>query len=162
MSVITDHDVVLGKTNIHISKELRDVWRSNRQLSFNNKESFGVLIGSQSVKADEFWLEKCSTPQKTDTATRTSFNMRAISHQDLVDACFNNSSGRLGYLGTWHTHPEPSPMPSNIDINDWHRCITRNSDRQLLFVIVGQVDFCVFTKFEGKIYRILKEAIDER
>ncbi|MFX9397410.1 Mov34/MPN/PAD-1 family protein, partial [Acinetobacter baumannii] len=47
------------------------------------------------------------------------------------------SNGTSVYLGTWHSHPQNIPTPSNIDYADWKSCILRNPDRQLFFAIVG-------------------------
>lgn len=160
MFVRSNQMLVTGNTKIHISEELLGIWRDKRQLSKNSHEAFGVLIGSQSECASEFWLETCTSPQQQDSATRTSFNLRASHHQNVVDSYYKSSKGMLGYVGTWHTHPERTPMPSFIDITDWRECCRRNPDRRLIFAIIGQMDMCIFRESKGMFNCIYKESID--
>ena len=47
------------------------------------------------------------------------------------------SLGTKSYLGEWHTHPEPNPRPSSLDITEWKKTANYNED-MLLFLIVGQ------------------------
>jgi len=148
------------KLKIHISEEIISTWRSQRQLTKSKNEAFGALIGSQSETANEFWLETCTIPQKSDSATRTSFVMRDPHHQKLVESYYYRSNGEIGYVGTWHTHPEPTPTPSTIDIMDWKDCMNRNPDRVLIFAIVGQEQACIFKIFNGTFKLIFKEKID--
>jgi len=161
MFALTSQSKIFEKTKVNVSKDLITLWRASRQVDNITHEAFGVLIGSQSMSANEFWLEKCTTPQKTDSATRRSFNLRAPYHQNIVNSFYKSSNGIWGYVGTWHTHPEPTPVPSVIDIADWHECTKRNPDRGLIFVIVGQMDVCIFRTFGGSFKRICKERIDD-
>jgi integrative and conjugative element protein (TIGR02256 family) len=161
MSVM-DETVINSKDDtLYITSNVIDMWRNHRQLSINNKESFGVLIGSQSGDVDEIWIERCTEPKTKDRATRSSFMLKDPVHQKEVDISFTESDGKLGYIGTWHTHPENSPSPSQTDLNDWRECLNRNNDRTLIFVIVGLSDFCIY-RFKGKRFnRIMKEKIDD-
>ncbi|GAC13227.1 Mov34/MPN/PAD-1 family protein [Aliiglaciecola lipolytica] len=161
MFVLNSEMATNGKTKVHVPLELLNIWRDNRQLDKDSYEAFGALIGSQSECASEFWLNTCTLPQKQDSATRTSFNLRASHHQRVVDSYFKSSKGTLGYVGTWHTHPQHTPIPSNVDISDWRECIKRNPDRRLLFVIIGQVNMCIFREVEGIFECVYKEEIDE-
>ncbi|PYE33906.1 integrative and conjugative element protein (TIGR02256 family) [Idiomarina fontislapidosi] len=161
MLVLTSDNSFFGRTTIYVSEGLIELWRTKRQLDRNANEAFGALIGSQSVSGNEVWLKECSIPQTMDYATRTSFSMCAPHHQTLVDSFYKRSNGELGYVGTWHTHPEPTPAPSSLDIADWHECTKRNPDRRLVFVIVGQVHICIFRMLKGSFTRICKEGIDD-
>jgi integrative and conjugative element protein (TIGR02256 family) len=161
MFVLTSQNSITEKTKIHISEELYNLWRTSRQLNNSANEAFGVLIGSQVTVADEFWLEAGTQPQRSDLATRTSFSLRSPHHQTMVDSFYNSSNGTLGYVGTWHTHPEPTPVPSSVDITDWHECTKRNPDRGLVFVIVGQLHICIFRGHQGSFKCVYKEKINE-
>ncbi len=122
---------------VHISSDVVECLNRHRQLDNVSAEQFGVLMGSRSIKESEFWIEANTTPQANDKATRFGFLLRDKKHQKEVDKFFDSSDGILGYMGTWHTHPEALPTPSCVDINDWKRCVKRNSDRQLFFIIQG-------------------------
>ena len=75
-----------------------------------------------------------------DRATRHSFHRSRAPHQRAIDEAWTRSQGSCVYLGEWHTHPEPDPHPSTIDLDDWRRRL-REDDVEapyLFFVIVGQ------------------------
>ena len=46
------------------------------------------------------------------------------------------SAGTIGYVGEWHTHPEPVPSPSGQDCANW-RNLVRQTKHPLAFVILG-------------------------
>jgi len=155
MSVINSYKVF---SNEHITVNISDIvfqsWQDNRQLKLGDSEKFGVLIGSRSVEDSIYWVEECSTPKSNDNATRTSFQLKDPEHQNIVDISYQKSGGELGYIGTWHTHPQLVPTPSLIDINDWNNCISRNFDRVLLFSIVGQLMTYIFVQENENYFRL--------
>ena len=78
-------------------------------------------------------------------------------HQKAIDKAFKKSSGEMGYIGTWHTHPQNSPIPSGIDINDWANCIERNLDRLLLFVIVGRKKTTIYIYLNNNLEELTRD-----
>lgn len=148
-----------GTIILSVSSAVIDNWQSLKQDKKEIAEAFGVLIGGQNHDISKLWIEACSTPLAKDTSTRTSFNLKDIRHQKLVDKYFKASNGILGYLGTWHSHPEPIPTPSCIDLKDWYSCCARNPDRKLIFVIVGMSYFCVYHLSGKNFERICKELL---
>jgi len=125
-----------------------------RQLNPSDGERFGVLVGSHSGDRGCIWLEDLTQPLEADKSARFSFRLQDPGHQRFVDRSFNESDGQLGYVGTWHTHPEKDPVPSKIDLEDWQRCMARNPDRGLVFAIVGIDQVALFAEHSGKIKRI--------
>lgn len=136
--------------HLTIKQSVIQTWDSYRQSKAQAPESFGVLIGSCNKMADQYCIEAVTSPEKQDKQSRFYFLLKDPAHQDAVDQAYNQSQGLLGYLGTWHTHPEATPTPSRVDINDWLSCVKRNPDRLLFFVIVGTRDICVFMQFRNK------------
>ena len=132
------------------------IWQGGRQIHQNAPESFGILIGSCDKTSMSCRIERATIPGKRDVQSRSHFVLQDPCHQKAVNQAYHQSDGYLGYLGTWHTHPEASPKPSTVDINDWLACIERNPDRQLYFVIVGIEKTHVFVK-QGKQFKKLKE-----
>jgi integrative and conjugative element protein (TIGR02256 family) len=138
MSVKGSHaHFFLNQYSVFVEEPVLRIWERHRQTTEHLTESFGALIGSKSEDQTTFWVESCTTPQPNDSATRTSFAMRDSFHQKEVESSFNETNGLWGYIGTWHTHPEPDPIPSRLDIADWGKCTERNPDRVLFFFIVG-------------------------
>lgn len=127
-----------------ISGSVLQIWKDEAQLKRNDPERFGVLIGSRTEGTEEHWIEEVTKQFSGDRATRHSFLMQDKRHQRVVDQAFQHSKGMLGYVGTWHTHPEPIPKPSAVDLKDWRACVKRNPGRQLFFVIVGMEQICVY------------------
>lgn len=132
-------DLILNTSDftIQISQNLNNTFHYFRQSTIDAHEAFGVLIGYKTIDEKYYNLTNLTTPQKNDVHTRNSFKLLDPRHQQEVDAFFEQSNGRLGYLGTWHTHPEKNPFASIVDLEDWNSCITRNNDRKLFFIIIG-------------------------
>lgn len=141
---------------LSITNAVIDNWQHFKQNKEEKSEAFGVLIGGRNHDSSKLWIEACSTPLAKDKSTRSSFVLKDTGHQKLVNEYFKASNGTLGYLGTWHTHPEPTPTPSIIDLKDWHSCCERNPDRKLIFIIVGMSHFCAYHRLEKKFMRIYK------
>lgn len=81
-------------------------------------------------------------------------------HQKTIDKAFKESNGELGYIGTWHTHPQDEPIPSIIDLNDWGQCALRNPDRQLVFVIVGKTQVNIYIRNNDKLEVVTRKVDD--
>lgn len=130
---------------LNVSGPVIETWQSHRQITRHLHESFGVLVGSKSSDASIYWLDEITTPLPDDTHTRFSFILRDKGHQEKVNHAYRQSANRLGYMGTWHTHPENYPVPSTIDLRDWRACSARNQDRKMFFIIVGIKQTKLFT-----------------
>lgn len=149
---MTEHYITISSNNIQLSiaSTVIDIWKKYRQVNADMHESFGVMIGSQENEPVSVVIEDVTTPLPKDRHSRSNFLLIDKGHQKTVDAAFKKSNGALGYLGTWHTHPEKNPSPSAIDINDWRKCIKRNPDRKLFFIVVGIEKTKIYTINENK------------
>ncbi|MYF38900.1 MAG: hypothetical protein F4219_09120 [Gammaproteobacteria bacterium] len=142
------------RVNVH--KDVAEVWHRHRQTGAKTVESFGVLIGTTSVNRREIWIEMVTTPMSRDQCSRFSFSLLDPGHQKAVCKMFYSTDGRAIYLGTWHTHPESIPEPSNIDKNDWANCLRMNRRRPLAFVLVGIEEIRLFIQRNGR-FKSLQE-----
>lgn len=124
------------KFDLYISYRVIQTWMRYKQLGNKDLEACGVLIGHQNI-SDQYWIEDVTEPMPQDCRSTHKFTLKDPGHQKEVDLAFSKSNGTSIYLGTWHSHPQTIPIPSNIDYGDWKICISRNSDRQLFFIIVG-------------------------
>lgn len=110
-----------------------------RQTQCVSREAGGVLLGRWLRGSEHVVVDELTTPMRGDRRGRTSFHRAARAHQQHIDRAYAESQGTCGYLGEWHTHPEPDPTPSSIDLDDWRRRL--RDDRvdvpHLFFVIVG-------------------------
>ncbi len=137
MQIIIDKNCS-KQINVNINPQIINIWRKFRQSSIIDKEACGVLIGGFDQLEKKIIVDGCTLPMKGDFRKRFSFFLRDKGHQCTVDKAFNKSRGTSFYLGTWHTHPENNPTPSQADLTDWKSCIDRNPLIPcFLFAIVG-------------------------
>ncbi len=116
------------------------VMESFRQLEPRDAEAGGVLLGRFIRGTEDIVIDEVTTPTWWDCQSRTSFRRRTWGHQRIIDARWSTSGGTSLYLGEWHSHPEPTPSPSGVDLEDWKRRL-RVDDFEgdtLLFLIAGQ------------------------
>ena len=123
--------------DLSISKSVYDLWLKFRQMNHNDTEACGVLIGTKDFASNHYCIESVTVPMSKDIRTKYSFTMKDPRHQQIVDKAYLDSNGISIYLGTWHSHPQAIPIQSHIDYEDWQRCLKRNPDRNLFFVIIG-------------------------
>lgn len=112
------------------------------QLSRTAAEAGGVLIGRHIIGGTDVVVDRVTGPMSGDRRSRTRFDRARWRHQRILDDEWEQSGGTSVYLGEWHTHPEPRPSPSQMDMDDWHKRLTRDRVEAefLLFVIVGQIE----------------------
>ena len=101
-------------------------------------EAGGLLLGRHLKDCSHLAVDYISEPQRGDKRSRCSF-FRGKGHQKTAHKYWHNSGGTCAYLGSWHTHPEPYPTPSQTDINDWLNVLKNDvyEGSHLYFVIVG-------------------------
>jgi integrative and conjugative element protein (TIGR02256 family) len=90
--------------------------------------------------------------RETDKPINEHFDLIAgPAHQLFAEKLWQDTGKLVGYIGEWHTHPEPHPAPSGIDSKDWLR-ISKTIQHPMLFMIVSCHDvdsstfFCVLNK----------------
>ena len=102
-------------------------------------EAGGVLIGRRIKGTPHSIVDEVTEPLNGDRRARASFARRDHRHQERIHSAWRDSGGTSGYLGEWHTHPEPDPTPSAIDRHDWRRRLSADhvDADYVYFVIVG-------------------------
>lgn len=116
-------------------------------------ESAGLLIGYYNQNG-EVLIDTFTTPKTSDQRTRTKFKLDAQSHQAEIENVYAASEQLLGYVGTWHTHPQDVPSPSISDKTDWRIHEQDNPDRPLFFIVVGIKTTSVYTLEKGKVIEL--------
>lgn len=159
---VANNGIMFISPNIQLSvnTQVYACWLKHRQMKYNDTEQFGVLIGSRADDESKIWIDTCTSPQNTDTSQRARFIMKDPNHQKMINNAFESSGGELGYIGTWHTHPQDNPIASTIDLADWKQCSLRNPDRQLVFVIIGNKQINIYVKRNHKL-EIITRKINE-
>ena len=145
---------------VTVCAEVAGIWHGHRQTEVTAVESFGVLIGMTSVDRRKIWIEAVTTPLPRDRCSRYSFALCDPGHQQAVCREFASSDGRAIYLGTWHTHPEPAPNPSEVDRHDWVSCLRANRGRPLAFVLVGTDAVRMFVHTRGRFKSLRQKCVN--
>lgn len=129
-----------------------------RQLHKNQCEQGGVLIGE--VRPPHIIITQITEPGPADVATRFGFTRKKQHHQHQVDQHWLTSGGFLTYIGEWHTHPEPNPTPSGVDLSSWRKGLPY--DRPSIVVIIGQqLDWWGYFE-KGKYLTLANQHTDEQ
>ena len=110
------------------------------------KEAGGILLGRYILDSNDAVVDQVTVPTPGDVRTRVNFVRAKRGHQESADQAWSNSRGTRHYLGEWHTHPEPLPKPSQVDLMNWKRLLAyyRNDPDPLYFVIVGTEAICAW------------------
>ena len=154
--VCNDEDVTLfqrGELRVILPISTQDQLIKFKQTSQEDFESAGLLIGHIRNNGD-IWINKITKPKEKDIRTRASFKLDSYAHQSEVNDIYASSDKLLGYLGTWHTHPQNIPIPSGVDIVDWKGHCTDNADRPLFFIVVGLSQISLYTIESGEVEEI--------
>lgn len=130
----------MPRGSLKLDVDVLHIFSKFRQMDRLATEAGGVIIGRHIVATDDVVADLATTPSKGDRRTRTSFHRSQEAHQPIVDTVWSRSAGTQVYLGEWHTHPEPYPVPSCMDMDDWQRRLERDvvDAGFVFFLIVGQ------------------------
>lgn len=125
------------KTLVHFSEDTLVVFKRHIQYKATDSEAGGLLLGT--VHGNHMLIEQATIPTKWDKRFRTMFERMPFGHGAIALSRWNASSGKVRYLGEWHTHPEDYPTPSGLDRSEWNRLSRLRQDgRSMLAAIVGR------------------------
>ncbi|WP_366526634.1 Mov34/MPN/PAD-1 family protein [Aquabacterium sp.] len=111
-------------------------------------EAGGILMGT--VHGQHMLVSEATQPTPHDRRSRFRFERSTRNHQGMASLRWRKSCGTVRYLGDWHTHPEESPIPSNIDRKEWAKLACQRQDgRPSLCVIVGSASLFVSLAFKN-------------
>lgn len=99
------------------------------------KEAGGILIGA--YRGPHVEIAACTTPMPNDRRLWNLFDRKDLGHGERAMQHWRENRRTLTFVGEWHTHPEPAPKPSYVDLNTWKKLGKRQKTMPLVFVIRG-------------------------
>ena len=119
---------------ILIETTVMNVLTGYAQRSNCSMEAGGILLGHR--KGSHLQVVFATEPSPADRRSRFRFQREIEPHQTIATQAWQQSGQTMDYLGEWHSHPESDPHPSNIDLTEWKKIISRASEC-FVFLIVG-------------------------
>lgn len=120
--------------NIEITPTVLEKFSRNQQGSFAAPEAGGLLFASISSRSIQ--IASATEPTKSDIRSRFFFKSSRRCAKASIKKAFKEG---LHFVGEWHTHPEPNPTPSKLDLDSMAESF-RSSKHQLehfVMIIVG-------------------------
>ncbi|MDB2121513.1 MAG: Mov34/MPN/PAD-1 family protein [Clostridium sp.] len=139
---------------IKIKSEVIKILKSYRQLSMNDCEAGGILIGYETLSGDII-IEYATKPLRKDGRTRISFNRVDKRHNKILKSIWTKQGNIHVYMGEWHTHPEPYPNYSSQDRMNWIQIGDKMNKSKFIHIIVGNKEVGVW-EYKANDKRILK------
>ncbi len=114
-------------------------------------EAGGVLLGRHILETSDIIVDCVTVPMPQDQRGRLQFFRSCQQHQKMINHAWQESGGTCTYLGEWHTHPEPYPMPSRIDRLAWQqKLLTDQFTEPIFFAIVGLAETRIWEGRRGR------------
>lgn len=106
-------------------------------------EGGGYVVGYQHNNTGNITLEAVSHPYSFDIRNRIGFDIKDFRHKLFLKRARRRKSY---YMGTWHTHPQKVPQPSEIDWIDWKETmrIDRTGYQYIFFIIAGTEEWRIW------------------
>ena len=128
------HNSTDNRGEILIEPSVVELVRDYCQHQFSMSESGGILLGYR--RGNHLHIVAATTPQPDDQRMRFRFFRRDPYHQTVAISQWDVSGNTMDYIGEWHTHPEPEPTPSSLDMSEWKKiCCGRK--KSMVFLIAG-------------------------
>lgn len=108
---------------------------AHRQLSWWQAEAGGQLFAR--LGPDTIEIVEATGPRKKDGRGRSYYHPNKQAEQAEIEARF---PAGLHFVGDWHTHAEPCPMPSRSDLTSIEDAVRRSRHELNGFIlaVVGQ------------------------
>lgn len=124
------------KSFVVISESPLQLFDEYRQNDPKQPEAGGILLGHR--RGQHLHIIHATQPYPTDKRSTIRFVREKNGHEEEACHWWRTSQGKIGYLGEWHTHPEPIPRPSLVDLLEWAKLATNSFHKtSMLAVIVG-------------------------
>ena len=121
-----------------ISDKAYEGLKEQLQNSYDNQRG-GVIIGKKIKDQEIYEVTHFTHPTEQDVSSRFEFKRSYLSANHYIKKYYDESDGIENYIGEWHTHPEPMPIPCRVDRASMEQ-VGRNeflSFKSLFLIIAG-------------------------
>lgn len=118
------------KQRLVFTQAVLGIFSKHRQQQME-PESGGLLFAEFDFPLIQ--VVEVSVPHATDKRWRTLFIPNRVQQRKLIKQCFKN--GRH-FVGEWHTHPEPKPTPSGLDLKSMGDAFVKSYHELNYFIMV--------------------------
>lgn len=117
-----------------IQPSVLETFANHRQLRSNAPEAGGQLFAR--IDGPDVLLELATGPRETDRRSRFWYRPDRRAEQEEIDRLHREN---LLFVGDWHTHPEPIPHPSPLDLVSIRDSVAKSTHHLngFLLIIVG-------------------------
>jgi integrative and conjugative element protein (TIGR02256 family) len=134
---VSPMEYVLPTSNqkLILTEPVLQVFRKFRQKP-HKAEAGGLLFAE--FHLPEIKVVFASTPSRWDNRSRFLFIPHRASQRQIIPERFDNNQH---LIGEWHTHPEPRPTPSLLDLQSMKESFvkSRHELNYFLMIIVGNM-----------------------
>lgn len=118
-------------------------------------ESGGIIVGKLNPSDNQIIVTDITEPQRKDKCSAFTYKRAEYAHQKIMDKLWKESQHTKTYIGEWHTHNQPIPQPSFVDIKNWIKISMRKQNSNwLFFIIVGTEQIGIWTIASGEILQM--------
>ena len=125
-----------GRERIVFHPDVLNHFMNYRQLTATAREAGGQLFAV--IANGRIEVVAATGPYPVDKRGRFSFSPSRFKERLDIFCMYRRG---LHYVGDWHTHPEPKPTPSSIDVANIREIFAKSRHHYsgILLVIVGQL-----------------------
>lgn len=139
---------------VDILSEVIDEISKWLQCNSDLPESGGYILGYQHRQTGNITLELVTSPHNGDIRNRIRCIIKDVFHGKILRiAQLRNSY----YMGVWHTHPQLSPTPSTIDLQDWEQSLrSEKTGSNYIFFLIAGIEYFKVWVGDYSNYKILE------
>lgn len=136
-AIVMEYSTGSSDQVIELSSAVLTRFKQHRQLLPGQLEAGGQLFAR--FDDGRIIVDEATGPRASDCRTVTSFAPNRREEQAEIN---DRHSGKLHYIGDWHTHPEECPCPSSTDIASIGECVRRSTHdlNGFLLIVVGRAE----------------------
>lgn len=111
---------------------------AHRQTRWWHKEAGGQLFATLAPSRIE--VSVATGPRRSDRRSRFGYVPDVNAEKTEIELMY---AGGLHYVGDWHTHPQPIPIPSSTDVQTLQGCfrLSRHDLNAFILIVVGRAEF---------------------